>query len=530
MAIDLDVFNAIESDLPVMNKDICGGLASKHLTESADYINEIWKTVAVDFPEGMKYEGCSMTNPYEEYAEIIRPSKPRHQFEITKSNVYMMKYKFSYNGVPIKNRFIQLLYSEDDLTKINGSLYKITPVLSGRVFNIERDKIFVPTPRARNVCFLKDIYSYLLNGCERYSDIIYSQQYQMLEASRSRYRPTLVHYMLCEHGLTKALKKYFNLDVIYGAGDMDEYCMSDEWSVFESKKLPIKGMRNVTVRNNIKIIIRTNTILKSHHGVICAIIYIIDHCAETCIDSDLDDPELWLFILPKFLFKKPEQTKLLHTTMISHLGWVKSSMDNVMKRTLLASGIDCDSVFDLFSYMLLNFDDMLIHNDIGSMNDKELNVVKHVLYDVVYMIFTLMFRLRKLNGSNVNSKIIDSTIDRCFMSNRIKVTRGHGELMPVSIASDCKMFSATCNLITHAKAAEGGKGGKRRSASNEDNTRLHQSQTEVASFLWITKTDPTGRSKLNPFAYINEMGIFTQRPGNEDSVNRFIDLITLIEK
>lgn len=512
--IDLNLITAANKTLPKMNQEVLGGLSTSHLESVEQYLNDVWRCASTSFPKGLEYLGSKRCTPLEQFREITRPLNPNKKFDLLRSDVYLVKHEFRFKGVKLRPFYSFLPFvNEGGLIFLKGTQYRITTVIGGKVFNIERDNIYMPTPRIRmgfmqftSACFMNER---IIHGSVAYSHL----HWGLKKTERSNLFPTLLHYILSEHGLEDTLKIYFNLDIKVGETELDDLDF-EEWVVFKSRQLPITTRFNSTAEvTNIRIAIPKKQYNSLLDNVFCTLFYIIDNSVETTRNiSDLNNPKLWLYLLDKFIFKVTKAEKKQFEKMVDHLESIKMIMDPITERILKTSNIKCKTTFDLFKYIILNYQDIIIHNDAGSMYHKELSTTKHLMYHVVYNIFSVMYGLQTLPENLLTNEKITSVILKLISKDKIFTVLGHGELVPASIATDCIAYSS-CNVISHSKAIS--TGGNQRSKSNttDPNKLLHPSQVEVCSFQWNTKREPTGRGKLSPFIKFGENNYIV--PNNE---------------
>ena len=224
--------------MPKMNKRIVEGLAVSQLNDVENYVHDVFRCAAESFPEGMKYLGGRRCTPLEQFREITRALNPTCRFDLLRSDVYLMKYSFSFNGVELSPRYIFLPFvSDGGLIHLRGTQYKITPVLGGKVFNIEKGNIYMPTPRLR-MGFNKTPTTCILNGRILNTSSVTSRLHNMKTPERSVLQPILLHYMLAEYGLYTTMKDFFKVDIKFGKGELDKLDPA-EWMVYRSRQLPI---------------------------------------------------------------------------------------------------------------------------------------------------------------------------------------------------------------------------------------------------------------------------------------------------
>jgi hypothetical protein len=110
------------------------------------------------------------------------------------------------------------------------------------------------------------------------------------------------------------------------------------------------------------------------------------------------------------------------------------------------------------------------------------------------------------------------------MKLKIFNTKGHGEIVASSISSDCLPYGATTNVISYTKAIQT-VGSKGRTNMKDPNLLLHPSQMEVGTISWITKREPTGRGKLNPFLTFGSGTVISPNNKLKKDINNLKELL-----
>lgn len=526
--IDLNLLKLVDATMPRLNYDLCNGLAAKQVNEEVEaYMNDIIRSAAESFPPGLKYVSCKRCTPLEQFKEISRPPTPKRGFDLSRSDVYLMKYMFTLHGVDLRPQYIFLPFVNDGgLMYLMGTLYKITPVIGGRIYNVEKGCIYMPTPKAR-MGFHKREISVMLNNHVVNTVCICTSLFNIKkEEARSKLNSTLMHYILAEYGLTVAMSKLFKSDIMVGHAELDNLPMS-EWMVYRSKQIFSSARKagNIPV-TDIRIAVPVSQYTKGLDGIIGTVFYIIDNSSESITLNDLDNPQIWLLVLDRFIFNTIRTEKSQYEKMQSHHALISRIIDPITKRILAQDNIFCENIFDLFAYMIVNFQDIIIHNDVGSMYNQELTTVKHLMYHVVYNIFIVMYALHKMPPELITVEKVNKIFTTQLRRNKIFTVSGHGELTAESIATDCKIYSATCNIISYSKAI-GAAGAKRKKKTYIDGTLLlHPSQCEVGTYLMMTKADCTGRSKANPFMYFSRKWIIAPRPELKPLIANLTELLS----
>ena len=526
--IDGELFDMVAEKLPKMNTDILNGLAEIQTANLDGFLNDVFRCAAESFPKGLKYVGYRSCLPQEVFRECTRKT-PRN-FEMLQSDVYLTKYSLTYTDpktnitTELRPIHIYIPFCTDGILKLNGTQYQLTPVLGGKVFNIERGNIYMPIPR-QPLGFKPFLVSCYRNGRIVNEHSVYAHLHNGRKSTeRSALYPSLIHYMLCKYGLIELLTNVFGLTIMLGTKELD-LLNPDEWAVYRSRQLTsIKKQQHVELR----IAVKLAGVVKQTDSIIAGIFYILDNAVEsTQVITELNHPEIWLFLLDRFIFKTGSGAKA-YEKMKEHLDSVESYTDSITKRNLKANDIECNNIYDLFKYMIINYQDLNIHHGNGSMYYKELTTSKHLMYHIVHSIFLAMYALLLLPENLLTAKKIESVLLKNLRSNKIFSTLHHGELEPISngIASDCKIYSATGNIIPYNKAKTST--GKKRTTTKVPDMGLtfHPSQVEVGTYQWISKRSPTGRNKLNPFVQFTHNWVTIPSPSMKVQIDNLQSLIT----
>lgn len=526
--IDINVLRKVEASLPKMDKRVVEGIPYYQLLEAENYIHNTFKCAELGFPHGLKYLGGRRCTPLEQFKEITRPLNPTRVFELTKSDVYLMQYQFSYNGHPLRPQYMFLPFvSIGGLIHFRDTQYKLTPVIGGKVFNIEKGNIYMPNNRIRmgfwqfDVSCIKD--NKIINQAGVGSYLFHIEK----KTDRSDLCPTLLNYILTEYGLSRTLQEFFGVNIKIGNEELDDLVGTD-WVVYKSRQyIPIGKKTNDFSVSKIRIAIPKNQHYSILDNIMATLFYIIDNCVESTQEiADLDNPLLWLRLLDKFIFKVPCGEQKLQERMEDHLQGMKNTLDPMTEKTLATDGIQCSTIFDLFKYICIHYQDITIHYDVGTMYYKELSSTKHLLYNIVYNIFKTMYELQKIPEHLLTTDKINKILGKHLKKERIFTTMGHGELTPSSIATTCMLHGATGNMISHNKATAVGGKQKGRGLTNDPGLALHESQCEAATYLWITGKGPLGREKINPFINFSERYLITPNPELADDINALQQLLT----
>lgn len=526
--MDIKMLNHVKDTLPMVNKEAVDGRIFNTVEANESYVHECMTNLFSSFENGLRYCGWKRCTPEEQWRETVRQprgrfQKGKHQFDLSKSNVYLCKYLFTYNGEPLTPRYLFLPDPQPgNLIHLMGTQYKIIPVIAGVVFNIEKGNIYLPTPlckfgfwRFKTTCLKgnKTIYedavcSYLLNQAKKY------------RPNENTLVPCLLHYILAKHGLKETLAMFKIPEYQVGFNELDE--LDDNWVVYKSRQLHHKRGMYQLAETRI-------AIPKQYTGgitdtVISTIIYILDSCPESTVDvADFEKPNYWNYCLRKFIFKYPNDAKNVNKAK-KHLGSIEADFDISARLTLNRQKVNVQTIYQLFHYLITRYNDTLIHHDVGSMYGLEITTTKYLMQSIVESLGNFRYRLKQIPPHLLSAQKINETMSMFINKDKIFNTALHGELNPVSIASDCVPFSSVMNLIPHSRAAASGRSSKGSTLVVEQDKLLHPSQLTVASSLVVTKSDIMGRNNINPFVHI-EGGITRVNPGLKDDIKQIERLL-----
>ena len=99
----------LNSNTVKMNPEVMNGLACKYMPYALTYLHRIFRTTAQEFPVGLTYDGYEVCTPEEEFKEDTRSrGSKKREFDTAKSDLFMVRFKFSFQGVEIPGRYMKL--------------------------------------------------------------------------------------------------------------------------------------------------------------------------------------------------------------------------------------------------------------------------------------------------------------------------------------------------------------------------------------------------------------------------------------
>lgn len=522
--MDNQIFNPIYNDIvPKFNPLIAGGLATQYIKHAPKHIDKVWRCAEKDFPEGFTYHGYEMCTPVEAYNVITRRKKPRRQYETAPSNVYMVKYLFKFKGQPFPPVYMQMLIcNQAGLLPLRGALHAINPVITDKAVSVGVNNIFIPLTRAK-LKFDREMQYYLRDGEIKDGYVVWSQIYRSKAGAAKptvKAFSTLPHYLFSKYGIAETFSRFGKANVVVGDRSTitPETHSADEWYICTSTRVPPKnygtGRNTAYTASTIAMAVRKSEWSHLVEGLVLGFFYVVDYFPQRVTPENVDDTRIWKVLMGYINNDSTESEGLLINTIDTHLESLDTYVDALVTEDLLAEGLQIHDFYELLAELIESFPKRVLESSltVSSMYDKQLRVLRYVCLPIVKDIFNFIFEMRKKNKPNLSADDITKVINHNFKTERImKVTYKHPEVRPVSIASDNPLFAVTLNAVLQTNSTGSG-GGKAKAVSQDPSSHLHASMAEVSGYLNLPKSEPSGRSRLNPYVAINDQGVIIRKP------------------
>jgi len=527
--VDAKLFDFIQSKCPKMNTAITRGLACAQLAHAEAYIDRIMRCAEDGFPPGLKYLGYQRCTPKEAYEFASAKKNNKQTFEFTKSDIYLVKYFFSWNGEELKPRYIYLPFvSEAGLITIMGSVFSISPVLADRAVSVGDDYVFIPLNRDK-LTFRRCQHHYLSNGVRQTGSVIWSNIHHASKKNNSIGRKTitanaaLAHYLFCKYGLRRTFSQYANVEVRAGMPDEinETTYPPSEWHIFHSMETvkPPGVRRQFYVGPKARLAIRRSEMNEAAENLIAGFFYVADRFPERMDAEYFDHVDLWRTLLGHVIYANDELDGKLLNKVNLHMSSLDGYIDGMVRNTLADDGIVVHDVYDLFMYIIDSYSTLVTGSASGvsSMYGKRLMVLRYVLIDVIKAIFGMMFALQVNTKKAITKNDILNVMQRFLKPLLIiKINHKHGEVSSVSNPTDNMSWKVTANIVLQSNI---GSAGGSKSITIDSSKILHASIAEVGQYNNLPKGEPTGRTRVNPFAVL----------GPEWSIERNPELAEVID-
>lgn len=548
--MDHTLFDILHERAPKFNQDLVQGLAVKQLAEAESYIRRILKTAEQDLPPELKFVELVRCSPEEEYREVTkRLTSAGKTLEVAPSNTYMVKAQFSFKDEMLDPTYFYMPYVEQaGLMRIRASVFAISPVMADKAVSVGPDYIFIPLNRAKMT--FNRLYHHVLRDGERESVYVYwSLIYNLNERARRDAKKrtvvghtTLGHYLFAKYGLKQTFAKYCNTDIQVGNDETitEEKFPKADWVIVASTGFKPKGVREkLYMASNLRVAIARKDYNLATGSLLGALFYVVDHFPQRVYAEYLhghlkvnpkdkqdvadveDEKRLWQTLLGLLLFGCPNGEGKLIDDIQAHLLSLDSYIDTESKTYLKTDDIYCENLYDLLMHVVETFSSRVTHSgmQVASLYDKRLVVLRYLLRDLTSAINTFMFKMSGDKRKVITKKDVQNTLKYVLKPLTIlKINRGHGEVNPISTPSDNMYFKITSQVIQQSDSSKT----KTKSKANPSDPSkfLHVSIAEVGSYNAVSKAEPTGRSKLNPYLKLSPDGMIMRDPAKAAILDR----------
>lgn len=549
--MDIPLFDKLLEPQPKFNQRLTQGLAVHEMQYVERYLEErILKVAAMEFPPALVYRNMRRATPEEEHTDTINRQKrafKKTTFETAPSDFYTVFLNFEFEGEPLDPVPVQLpAVRPGGLLRIRGSMFHITPVVADRSISIDMDSIFMRFNKLMMNLY-RHTYHYLLDGKRQSPYMVHGKLHNNQIKSRGRGRTllsnmktVLPHYLFAKYGLKQAFQLYCNAEVEVGyAADLTpEKYPPEQWvicnSIFTGQQ--VRGGRpqlGTPLRLAVKRNADTPTGISHQADVfVGAFFYIADHFPTRIAPDDVDEQRLWVVLLGELLFGSNHSFGKLAEDVYNHLRSLDTGLDQESQANLRSTGIYCANLYDFLADMSFTFSQRITQGmkTVPSMYGKRLTILRYVLNDLRTSVNRFMFEMTK-NASNrkrpLQRKDVVNALRRYIKPDVVYKISGsaHGEVTSVSAPGDNMLFKITSQAVLQTDSsgprsrAGGGRGGV------ESNKLLHTSVAEIGSYNTMSKSEPSGRNKLNPYLSFDGEGVLLQAPEMAPLLERVQDMI-----
>lgn len=516
----------IDEATPHLNPILANGLACTHMQEVEQYVDSIFKSAAQGFPPGMLYLGCRRCTPQEEYFESTKKKGSRCVFDVARSDVYLMEYKFSYQGEPLPSKYMLLPFVSDaGVIYLGGSRFVISPILSDRVISVGISNVFVRLLKAR-LTFNRTAQHYMVNGVREsvqvaWSNIYNEKQNESAHKSTVKANCTLAHYLFCKYGFHETFKRFGKCNPVIGLPSVineDNY-PPEQWVIcysgcYMTPNKPKGYGKSYYEPSQVAVAIRKEEYTLFVKNLVGGFFYCVDFFPTHIKPEYVDHKELWMYLLGHIIWSGDINRGKLVNDVSDHISSLDEYVDGIVSAKLKDIGFECKDIYEIFALIIDKFNDWLLSSDdrINTMYDKELSILYYICYEISSHIFKLYFKLKAAQKKELNRNKIINIMNMNLKTGLIfKITREHGEVTTTSTSGDNKALKTTLLLVPQSSSSRN-KSKRDRLALADPSKRLNASIAEIGGYSCLPKSEPTGRSRLNLHVQVNSTGLVLRNP------------------
>lgn len=494
---------------PTFNPLIAEGLARTHLQNPEEYIDEGIRCAAMDFPEGITYRGYQVCTPHEAFQVARRKGNSNKVlYELSKSDIFLTKFFFEFNGEPLKEQYLFLPYvRKAGLITIMGSTFSVSPVLADRGFSIGEKDIFIKLGRDR-MTFRRHTHQFVANGRRESTSVIWSNIHHEFNKKTGVPKTvqmdcSLVHYLFCKFGLQEAFRRFAGVDEMLVGTNADinsKNYPTDEWVICgTAADHKPRGTKGIYMPTTLTVAIPRRSWNQDTQHLIGGLFYIADRFPDRMQEDYLSDPKHWCRLMGHAIFGSHESEGKLLNKMDAHMTSLDGYVDSMVRENLTGVGVHVSDVYELFMHVIRSFAQRVTEGakEVASLYGKQLVITSYVLGGILQQINKMMFALQgAAKTKQLTRKDVEKTLRTYFKPlDIIKLNDKHPEVASVSSPSDCMAFKVTA--ITVLQSNMGG-GRRNKSVTVDASKKLHASIAEVGQYNNLQKGEPSGRNRLNP--------------------------------
>lgn len=528
--MDKLTFKEVDKRMPRFNEDVVGGFVAKELKNCEYYIERTIHCTATSFPPGLKYKGCMRCTPMETYQLLTAKRRNRQTFELARSDIYLMKYFFEYNGEELKPVYLFLPFvSKAGLIHIRDSMFAISPVLADHAISAGTTSIFIPVHRAK-LNFYRLVHHYMMNGVREASYLVWSPIYNVSKKSNGRRKKVNaftcnVHYLFCKYGFRQAFKECAGTEVHIGYADEinEQLYPADKWRICQSMQLKPRGVNNkLYTPTLVRIAIPNENWTPLVAALVTGFFYVADFFPERVLPEYVDETVLWKTLLGHIIFATEDSEGKILVKIEDHMRSLDNYIDGVAQEWLRNDNVYVNNLYDLLLHVVETFHDRITQSstNIASLYDKRLTVLSYVLSDIIAGWFNMSFAFQRASKKLLTKKDVESIMGDTVRPDLVtRINRGHGEVSSVSSSTDNMIYKLTSNVVLQT-SSNSGANAKKTKAIIEPSKFIHVSLAEVGSYMNLPKSEPSGRGRLNPCVKVGPDGAILKDPEKLELLDR----------
>lgn len=499
-----DIIRATSATLPKFNDYLLKDYRDKQLNTSPDFISIIFTQAMKLFKDEIEYVDYRILNPEERAQYELNNSIPAGQVNVKKSEWILVEYIFKYESETYKIYIYFPYFHNNKFIVIDNTQYNVQLAISEKVFTKIKNGITAKVVRSP-IRFWRNktqIMQSVTSGKTYFQPIITVKIHNNRRSASNKKKapvPTVIHYLLCRYGLNMTLK-IFNIkeDEVYLTDHIDQ---SDNctYEYFLCRK-KTKTVTPIYLKAH-KRFFTANTIKEAR--VIASIIYLLTHFKKYDIEH-LYNPSntAYKIMLGKLIHGTNVSDAMVLNYITNHLRSLDSYLDPITQGRLNSMGIYPKDIYDLFIYIFLEIDMMLINIVHSDLYDKRIDILDNLLVSTIVTVIYYKFYAAE-SRNRCNSKVVGNILR--INSKKIKsiYTSKLIRMNPSRYNDNWLLSVGSKKIRLHNIKNDKSAGG---SLIHAPEHRFHPSFGYVESLIAFSQSNPGSSGTINPFLSIAEDG------------------------
>lgn len=540
----------IKENTPKIDPRVGEGLAYYQSKSIPDFVDHLFRMNSIAFPEGLKYLGYEKASPIEGYKILTKPtSNSVRKYDINRNDVRVVNYLFEWEGKIIKKGIYLPFISRFGFIHLNNVKYIITPVVSDGIVTVKPNSIFIKLIKTK-LWFERLNYQFHVDGTREYAPVYYSDIHNKpsdgnLVEKMVKMKCTLVHYLVCKFGLTQTLKMFNIKNFIMMSKEdfvkeQNNY-PKEKWVVIESTdKKPARTYlyKFYNPQQFLFLVDRKEfESSPSAKSVFCTIMYVLDHFTspKRMNPSTIDNTDAWRSMMGETIHSTDEHYAVIKEFINKHMLSLDGYVDDMVRNDFSRIGYPpFETLYHLFVFIINEFNQMVSEvsrsSESNTVYGKQLQVLQYLLFNITKAVNNSYYKLGNLKNeqlSNPKKQIRPDDIVNCLAmirTDEILRIKEHAEIIPVEDPTDLPLLKLGRLAVLQEKSD------KIRTSNttfdvNDPKNILHESLIETSGALDMSKSDPSGRNRINPYVTLSEDFTVIPNPELKDKIDEIASLL-----